>query len=307
MLISVIIATWNRSQDLRRCLESFSALRCPPEVDWELIVVDNNSSDDTRDVVASAGPGLAPRIRYLWEPRQGKAFALNTGLRQARGDLIAFTDDDCILDGNWLVCVSRQFQADLELGLLGGRVELYDARDCAVTVLRHPQQFILTDALEVFSSAMGCNMVVRRHVVEKVGGFDISLGPGTPSRTVAEDLDYIYRVHKAGFRIAYAPDVLVLHNHGRRSNAQLKALGETYGRGRGAFYCKHVLSGDKMAAKMAYWELRSHLLWILRPPFQAEPIRHRLRVMACLARGAFAEMLFVLRRMSPRLSLRCFQ
>ena len=98
--VSVIVCTYNRSSVLADTLESFLHLRVPEGVGWELLVVDNNSKDQTREVVE----GFAGRLplRYLFEPRQGKTCALNLALKEAKGDLLLFTDDDVRLDPGWL-------------------------------------------------------------------------------------------------------------------------------------------------------------------------------------------------------------
>ena len=103
MKYSVVIATYNRADDLRETLASLSALR--PDGDWEVIVVDNNSTDATRGVVEDAmgpmGPFPAP-LRYLMEAEQGRSPALNAGIRLAQGKIIVTTDDDVRVEPDWL-------------------------------------------------------------------------------------------------------------------------------------------------------------------------------------------------------------
>ena len=103
MDISIIICSYNRCESLEKVLESVQGLNCPPGASWETLVVDNNSSDATKATVERfVGKGRGD-IRYLFEGRQGKSHALNTGIERAAGQILAFTDDDVLFDPDWLV------------------------------------------------------------------------------------------------------------------------------------------------------------------------------------------------------------
>ena len=99
--ISVLVCTYNRCQNLGGAIESIAAQSLPPSLQWEIVVVDNNSSDQTRQVVEDFGRRCPGHFRYLFEPRQGKSHALNTGIKEARGDIIAFIDDDVTVEPMW--------------------------------------------------------------------------------------------------------------------------------------------------------------------------------------------------------------
>src|ERR1041385_9504474 len=99
---SVILCTHNRAGSLKRALASLSELEVPAGLEWELVVVDNNSTDDTRAVVELAAGQARLPCRYLLEPRPGKSFALNAGIAQALGKVLVFTDDDVTFDRGWL-------------------------------------------------------------------------------------------------------------------------------------------------------------------------------------------------------------
>ena len=102
MKITVILCTCNRCQSLAKALESIAASALPASVDWDVLVVDNNSSDQTRQVVEDFRQRYPGRFRYLFEPQQGKASALNAGIRAAHADVLAFTDDDVTVEATWL-------------------------------------------------------------------------------------------------------------------------------------------------------------------------------------------------------------
>ena len=125
-MISVIICTYNRSESLKRTLKSLEEMVVPDSVSWEIVIVDNNSSDDTKGVVEEFTKTSDLNVRYVLERRKGLGCARNTSLKIVSGDIIAFTDDDCIADRHWLASILREFQLDPSLSGVGGRVELYN-------------------------------------------------------------------------------------------------------------------------------------------------------------------------------------
>ncbi|MBW4056651.1 MAG: glycosyltransferase family 2 protein [Proteobacteria bacterium] len=270
MDISVIVCTYNRYQNLLMLLESFEKLKTNPDIEWELIVVDNNSSDITRAVVESAAAKNVMKINYVFEGRQGKSYALNSGIIAAKGEIIAFTDDDCIVNSDWIENILLEFKSDENLCGIGGRVELYDKRDKPVTIMTSKEKFVFESSDRVFSSIHGCNMSFVRKVFGKTGFFDVSFFSAGSKIASAEDSDFIYRVFKSGLKMTYCPDVVVYHNHGRRTNQQVSTLMKGYTTGRGAFYCKHVINGDYNVAKMVYWEIKSVILTFLNDSHNSE-------------------------------------
>lgn len=120
MRVTVAICTWNRSERLRAALASLRELRIPPGVAWELLVVNNNCSDATDDVIA-AFAGALP-IRGLAEPRQGLSHARNRAVAEAAGDYILWTDDDVIADPGWLSAYADAFAAWPEASVFGGPI-----------------------------------------------------------------------------------------------------------------------------------------------------------------------------------------
>src|SRR5271169_6552202 len=102
MRITVILCTFNRCQLLAEALHSVAVSTLPESVEWEVLVIDNNSTDQTREVVEDFCRRYPGRFRYLFEPQQGKSHALNTGIREARGDILIFTDDDVTVEPTWI-------------------------------------------------------------------------------------------------------------------------------------------------------------------------------------------------------------
>jgi glycosyltransferase involved in cell wall biosynthesis len=120
--ITIAICTWNRSQSLRATLLSLQQLVAPSGIDWELIIVDNNCSDDTDEVIAHFADGLP--IRLLREIRQGHSYARNCAVAAARGDYILWTDDDVIVDPYWLVAYANALRTWPKAALFGGPIKL---------------------------------------------------------------------------------------------------------------------------------------------------------------------------------------
>ena len=230
----------------------------PSRGGWELLVVDNNSTDDTKAVVEGFARSTPLAVRYIFEGEQGLSMARNRGLAEARGDVIAFTDDDCIVDANWLREIEAHFsQPNAEV--VGGRAELYDPGDKPVSIRtsRVPARFTAPE--DTFSLIMGCNMIFRRSVHEKIGAFDTTPGPGAKTPIVPDDYDFIYRAFRAGCDIRYNPAILVHHDHGRRTAEQTQSVKSLYLRTRAAWYAKFLLHGDRRLLKVLYWELKDAL------------------------------------------------
>ncbi len=250
--LSVIVCTRNRSPALAQLLDSLTRLGIPRGLSWELVVVDNGSTDGTALLLDSFACRLP--VRRIFEGRKGLSRARNAGLAAAQGAILAFTDDDCIPSPDWLSNVVREFEHYPELAGLGGRVELHDPRDFPITIRTSRTREALTSAHQLPALMVGCNMAFRRQTVDAVGEFDVTLGAGTPAGS-AEDTDYLYRALLLGLRIEYVPEVLVAHNHGRRCAEEVAQLKRSYARGRGALLTKYLLRADRGMAYCAYYDL----------------------------------------------------
>jgi len=285
MKLSIIIASYNRAPSLGKFLQELSHQIVREGVDWEVVIVDNNSTDGTKNAIATLVEENPQRYKYLLESRQGKSIALNTGLRAATGEVLVFTDDDCLPDPKWLATIAQEFMTDSSLGVLGGRVELFDKRDRPVTIRNFSERTLIESRDQLFLFLIGANMSIRRTVLDAVGEFDPFLGPGSRVGAVMEDLDLLYRAFREKFKIVYSPDVLVYHNHGRTTDAQIQALNHRYVVGRGAFYCKHILGGDGNVLKMAYWEFSSLTKEMIKGLFTGKKIRNHGRLLWALGVG----------------------
>ena len=196
-------------------------------------------------------------ITRVIEFKQGLSRARNTGIAHARGDIIAFTDDDIIPAIEWLTIIFREFSSDPHLGLLSGRVVLFDPTALPMSIRPHAERRIVTSLDDVFELPIGCNFAVRRELIKQTGFFDPEMGAGSRFRSY-EDVDFFYRAWRSGAKLVYEPAMLVQHDHGRKSVTAGMELRRDYVVGRGAFYAKYLFK-DKLIAKTMYWEVNREL------------------------------------------------
>jgi glycosyltransferase involved in cell wall biosynthesis len=267
MDVSLIICTRDRCHQLARCLESVR--RITFDRPWELIIVDNASTDETAAVVREFSKTTNVRTIYLFEPRQGKSKGLNTALEIATGQILAFTDDDCYPAPEFLSQVWSVFDDPL-VGYIGGRVMLHDPADYpisineSVTPVTFPaRSFVCAGCIQ------GANMAFRRRVLFDMGGFDPLFGPGGLF-TAAEEIDAVGRASAMGWKGKYRPEVVVQHHHGRKA-ADAAALWKWYAIGRGAYHMKLLLKGHQFLwfarsiyqLRWRYKTSRTTVLWEL--------------------------------------------
>lgn len=212
MRLSVVIATYNRCESLIQTLQSIAEQRGIDKADYEIIVVDNNSTDRTKETVEWFKGSFCGNLMYLFEQRQGRTFALNKGIELAKGGIIACTDDDCRVDQNWLSEINKAFSAR-DIDLLAGKViAVFDSELPSwldINALHGPlahhdkgdKYFENDDTRKILTT--GANMIFRRTSVEKFGNFYFS------GRD--QDTELAYRWANLGAKIAYAPTVIVRH------------------------------------------------------------------------------------------------
>jgi GT2 family glycosyltransferase len=219
MRISVILCTYNRCHSLSASLESIAQSRVADANSWEVLVVDNNSKDKTSDVVEEFDQRYPGRFRYVFESQQGKSHALNRGIREAFGEVLAFMDDDVVVDAVWLQTLSAVLQKPEWFGA-GGRI-LPERNFTLPAWLSLKEKYALaplaifdlgTQAGEMHEPPFGTNMAFRREVFEKIGGFRTDLGPCPGSEIRGEDTEFGFRALAAGLRLWYEPSAIVYHS-----------------------------------------------------------------------------------------------
>jgi glucosyl-dolichyl phosphate glucuronosyltransferase len=218
MKITIILCTYNRCQSLYRALLSAAGLVLPESDEWEILVVDNNSNDQTRKTVGDFCTRYPGRFRYLFEPRSGKSHALNAGIRESQADVFAFMDDDVVVHTDWL----KNLTAGLHNGEwagAGGRIlpdwtcppprwlSKESPHAAGPLVAFHPSP----EAGEIHKAPIGTNMAFRKGMFEKYGNFRVDLGPRPGSELRNEDTEFGERLLAAGERLRYEPSALVYH------------------------------------------------------------------------------------------------
>lgn len=287
---SVVVCTRDRPEDLARCLDSLGSLATPP---LEVIVVDNCPSDERTRVLCEARP-----VRYVLEPMPGQSRARNRGIVEARGELVAFTDDDCVADAGWLDGLGAELADPLVLAMTGyvGPLELetpaqllFEAHGGFDRGFRRRvfDGVWVNPALTAGRVGAGANAIFRRAAFERLGLFAEELGPGTPARA-ADDNDMFCRILDAGFRIAFDPARVVWHRH-RREDEALRRIVFEYGVSSSAFVA-HRLAGhrDLSALRILQWWWREHAPADLAAALRGRPAALPLRAVAAELGGTLA-------------------
>jgi glycosyltransferase involved in cell wall biosynthesis len=250
VLISLVICTRNRCSALGACLECIERLESPGE--WELVVVDNGSTDGTADLLRSFAERSSLRVVLVSEPKPGLGRARNAGIAKATGQIIAFTDDDCYVSSDFLIKTLEIFK-DERIDFMGGRILLYDRTDIPITIrpdsemqLIGPHSFIQAGELQ------GANMAVRRSLLRRIGGFDPKFGKGSQFKG-GEDMDLQARASQNGATGMYHPGPLVWHHHRRKSREDYNSVMKEYGHCRGAYYAKFILNPQTRTLFLKNW------------------------------------------------------
>jgi glucosyl-dolichyl phosphate glucuronosyltransferase len=220
MNVTAILCTYNRCQVLATALESIAASVVPSSVEWEVLVVDNNSNDRTREVIQDFCRRYPGRFRYLFEARPGKSYALNSGVREAEGEILAFLDDDATLEPTSLRNLTSSLESPEWAGA-GGRIILQWPASLPKWISvdgpysRHPFPGFDkgNEAGELIGPPFGANMAFRKQMFAKYGGFRCDLGP-SPNADIprpCEDTEFGRRLIGGGERLRYEPSAVVYH------------------------------------------------------------------------------------------------
>lgn len=208
--VSVVVASYNGERTLKACLQSLRQLQYP---DYEVILVDDGSTDSTRQIAA-----LYPEVRYFrHEKNLGLSVARNTGIAAASGEIIAFTDADCRADEDWLYYLIGDLLRSDFAGI--GGPNLLPPEDSAVAAAvmvspGGPAHVMLTDRQA--EHIPGCNMAFYKWALTEIGGFDPIF------RAAGDDVDLCWRLQQAGCKIGFSPAALVWHYRRSTAGAYLK-------------------------------------------------------------------------------------
>ncbi len=247
----MVICTRNRADKIATAVTSVLRNAYPT---FDLTVVDQSTTDDTQTIVS----GIADhdsRVRFVRDDGAGLSRAYNIGITASDGELLAFTDDDCVAPADWVSSIVAAFAAECDADLLYGQVLAATANGptsapaTGVTptlAIPLPERLSRRDGFRVFG--MGANFAARRRLFRTVGLFDEVLGGGAALRS-SQDFDLAYRAYRAGLVTILRPEVTVVHD-GYREAEDVPMLLRSYGMGDGGFYAKHVRCGDVLALRL---------------------------------------------------------
>ncbi|MEM2739632.1 MAG: glycosyltransferase [Candidatus Bathyarchaeia archaeon] len=233
---SIIIPVKNCESTIADLLSSIANLDYPKDL-VEVIIVDGGSTDRTIEI-ASGYP-----VKIIEEPGLGPGYGRMVGVKHSRGDILAFTDGDCVVSSGWLKAISRDLE-DPSIGCVGGSILLdrrysvgFSARyfeESIIRVMPLSYERRIYDKLLPFKHLAFANLATRRDILENVGGIDIGF-------KTFEDMDLLQRICDHGYKILFDPDVYVWHKHRQSIGGLLKQV-YRYGSGGSVFRRKHPRS-----------------------------------------------------------------
>jgi O-antigen biosynthesis protein len=224
-MVSVVICAYNAERTMRPCLESLRRIDYP---NFEVIIVDDGSRDATADISMDF-----PEFRLIRQPNKGLSVARNVGMHAARGEIVAYTDSDCVVDPHWLTLMVRSMVENNFDGCGGPNYAPHEEgwieASCAASPGAPCHVLVAEDRAEHLA---GCNMVFRKAALEKIGGFDAQF------RTAGDDVDICWRMLEAGYKLGFSPAAFVWHF---RRNTIKAYYGQQrgYGRAEAMLYPKY--------------------------------------------------------------------
>jgi O-antigen biosynthesis protein len=289
-VVTVAVCTRDRTAQLAECLAALCQLDYPT---LDLLVVDNAPSSPATAHLVRAG---YPQVRYVCELRPGLNWARNRAIAEARGEIIAYTDDDVVVDRGWVRALAGVFAEEAEVMAVTGLVVPLELETEAQLLFEQYGGFGRGFArqwyrlnrdkrgrevlyLRAGRFGTGANMAYRRSLFARIGGFDPALDVGTVTHG-GGDLEMFFRVLKAGHTLVYEPSALVRHRH-RRDYAQLRIQITDFGVGFYAYLVRSAIAYPRQRLAIArfglWWlwkrNIRRLLLSLLRPwPFPRDLI-----------------------------------
>ena len=217
MDVSIVISTYNRCELLEGALRALLS-QTATDVAYEILLVDNNSTDQTRTVVKALESQNPEKLRYIFEPKQGLSYGRNTGIAEAKAGIIAFTDDDVRVAGDWLWRIKTAFEANPDIDFLGGKVLprwptqppswLTKANWSPLALLDYGDHPFYVDSAKQLC-LIGANFAFRRRAFEKVGLFKTDFQRVKDGIGSLEDHEILLRLWRAGSKGLYLPGLVV--------------------------------------------------------------------------------------------------
>ncbi len=254
--VSLVLCTKNRAEQLKVCLESLNDIQSIHS--WELIIVNNNSEDHTQHIIDTFKVNARMPVQSTVETIRGSGAAKNAGCKLATGEYIAFTDDDCYPQADFIDSVITIFDENQKLGFVGGKVLLFDPQDMPISIQTSNLR-INFEPLSYLAAGIihGANFSFRRIAFFATGGFDERFGAGR--KYPCEDVDIMAEALRLGWHGAYDPRAVVFHHHKRKLQTDVEILFRGYDKGRGAYFAKRLLRSG--ARKKYFIEWMKKMRW----------------------------------------------
>jgi len=242
--VSVVVPVLNREETVRACLESLLNLNY---LEYEVIVVDGGSTDKTRKIIAEYP------IKLLIDPRKGAYAARNTAVRTAQGEMIFFTDSDCIADRNVLRNLVRNF-IDESVAGVGGQIASHNPTTvierfsdiAGIVKVNYPKGPLKWNKSTLLSGGIyTANAMYSKRILEEIGGFD-------PEFVVGGDYEFAWRVQRAGYRLMFDPEAIVFHSH---RNTLLELIKQFFNYGK-----EQAVKLEKQPESFFYIDVKTYVL-----------------------------------------------
>jgi glucosyl-dolichyl phosphate glucuronosyltransferase len=296
--VSVVICTYNRSASLRATLDSLAQASSPPGLDWELIVIDNASTDQTRAAVKESRRSLGTKLRYVFEPKHGLSYGRNRGIREARGEIILFTDDDVTAEEHWLVHMKQAFDRFGCLAVGGKVIPLWAGPKPAWFEEEGPYSMakaivsfdLGSQPCETRVAPFGANMGFKQEAFAKYGLFRTDLGRTRDGLMGGEDKEFFSRLLDHNERLVYTPNAIVYHPVPRERTRRSYFQSWYFSAGRSQVRWERLPRRAVCYRGVPRYLLRMLLHSLLRWCFAINPKRrfyHKLQV--CSVAGMIAE------------------
>lgn len=209
-MISIIIPSKNRPILISKCVQSILQSNARK---YDIIVVDQSTTKETIHCIKQL---YDSRLHFVQHKVSGKSAALNNGISVAKGEILAFTDDDCIVSTEWLSQIHKSFAQHPDIAVIFGRTLPFQAQKhreqiCPCTFSSRTPKMITRPCVHYRNIGFGNNMAIRKKFLDEVGGFKTWLGPGSIGSN-AEDAEIALRILTKGHKILYNPKALIYHN-----------------------------------------------------------------------------------------------
>jgi len=278
--ITVILTTYNRCQHLARVLGTVAASTLPDSVKWEVVVVDNNSSDQTREVVEDFCCRHPGRFRYVFEPKQGVSHARNAGVREAWGDIVAFVDDDVVVGPTWLQNLTAALHNGQWAGAGGPIVPERPFSPPRWLPLKEryalaplPVFDLGPEAGQLAEPPCGTNMAFRKEMFEKYGRFRTDLDRCGKDLLSNGDTEFGRRLMNAGERLRYEPSAVIHHPVSESRLRKKYFLAWWFGKGRSDIREFGIPPGAECCWGVPLYMFRRLARWTLCWMVAVEPSR----------------------------------